>query len=378
MNSGYRIWLSPPHLAEGSAAAIAECLQSGWVAPAGPYLDAFEAGLCGLSGRSHALATASGAAAIHLALAVLGVGPGDVVLCSSLTFVAAVNPIRYLGATPVLVGSEPESWNLCPEALATALTALERTGTRPKALLITQLYGRCAQMEALLGLAERYGVPVVEDAAEAVGARWQGQPAGSFGRLSVYSFNGNKLITTGGGGALLTDDPTLAARARKLAAQAREPALHYEHTELGYTYRMSSVLAALGTAQLGAVPAYAERRRAHYAAYQGRLGLLPGVAFLPQRPGAYDTCWLTTLTLDPARSGGITRAEVSAALQAAGIESRPVWKPMHLQPLYHPAPYYGDGTAQAAFEHGLCLPSGSNLTPEAFEEVCGCVEGCFR
>ncbi|MDB5752809.1 MAG: putative Glutamine--scyllo-inositol transaminase [Ramlibacter sp.] len=367
-----RIWLSSPHLGEDETAFVAEAFRTNWIAPLGPHVDAFERELADHVGVGHAAALSSGTAAIHLGLLLLGVQPGDTVFCSCLTFVASCNPIQYCGARPVFIDAEPGSWNMSPLALARAFAWAEREGRLPRCVIVVNLYGQSADMDALLPLCERYGVPVLEDAAESLGASYKGRASGSFGRVGVYSFNGNKIITTSGGGMLVADDEALIARARKLATQAREPAPHYEHVETGFNYRMSNVLAGIGRGQLRVLPQRVQQRREVFETYRAALADVPGIHWMPQPPGMHSTRWLTCLTL-AGEDAGARRDQVLRSLERHSIEARPVWKPMHLQPLYRGAPWFphAEGTDLAAqlFATGICLPSGSNLEPGQITRV---------
>lgn len=367
-----RLYLSPPDIGPEEQRLVAEAFASNWVAPAGPQLAAFEREMCAASGATAAVALNSGTAALHLALRLAGVRPGDEVLCSTFTFVGSANPILYEGGRPVFVDAERASWNMDPALLAEALEARARRGRVPRALIVADIYGQCADWEPLRAAADRHGVFVIEDAAEAVGATYRGRWAGTFGAVGVYSFNGNKILTTSGGGMLVAADPRLVAHAHKLATQAREAAPHYEHAELGYNYRLSNVLAAIGRGQLRGLAARVERRRALAARYQALLGDLPGVAFMPEPAAGRSTRWLTCLMLDPARAGA-TRDAVLAALAAADIEARPLWKPLHRQPLYAGAECIGGAVAEELFARGLCLPSGSAMTENDLQRVAGIV-----
>ncbi|MDQ3781426.1 MAG: aminotransferase class I/II-fold pyridoxal phosphate-dependent enzyme, partial [Actinomycetota bacterium] len=325
-----RIYLSPPDLAGTESAAVQRAIEGGWIAPLGPEVDAFESELAAATDRGHGVALSSGTAAIHLALQQAGVGPGTRVLVQSLTFVASVNPVRYLGAEPVLIDSDRATWVMDPNLLAEALDGAEREGRPYRAVVVVDLYGQCADYTAIVPLCHQHGVTLIEDAAEAIGATHAGRRAGSFGQSAALSFNGNKIITTSGGGALVTDDAMAATRARFLATQAREPAAHYEHTEVGYNYRLSNLLAALGRAQLADLERRVERRRSHNRFYREALGDLPGVVFMPEAASGRSTFWLTALTIDPAVAG-TDREAVRLHLESLDIEARPVWKPMHLQ-----------------------------------------------
>jgi len=372
-----RVYLSPPEIRPDDHRALESVLASNWVAPVGPDLGRFEAALCERTGRRAAVAVSSGTAALHLALQVLGVGPGDTVLCPSLTFAASANPVCYCGAEPVFVDSEPETWNIDPDLLAEALEALSAEGRRPRALILVQIYGQCAKMEPILELCERFGLPLIEDAAEALGASYRGRPAGSFGRMSFFSFNGNKIITTSGGGMLLSDDAEAIERARYLATQAREPVAHYEHREVGYNYRLSNVLAALGLSQLSDLDRRIASRRRHFEAYREALGGLPGLDFMPIAEEGEANYWLSCLTVDPARAG-VSRDELIAALAEADIEARPLWKPLHLQPVFRDCRVFGGGVAEGLFENGLCLPSGSSLREVDRDRVADLIRRCVH
>ncbi len=356
-----RVYLSPPHMSGRERAYVAEAFDSNWVAPLGPNVDGFERELCQITGAGHAAALTTGTAAIHLGLKLLGVGPGDVVPVSTLTFSASVNPILYCGATPLLIDSEETSWNLDPNLLERALQRLADSGTPAKVAIVVHLYGQTADMDAIIDVCARHDCAILEDAAEALGSTHGDRHAGTIGRVGVYSFNGNKILTTSGGGALVSDDADLVAHARKLATQAREPAPHYEHTEVGHNYRMSNLLAGVGRGQLEVLADRVAARRAHFDAYRQALGDLPGVTFMPEAPWGKSNRWLTTLTIDPARFG-VDREAVRLALEEQNIEARPVWKPMHRQPIFARYECVGGAVADRLFEQGLCLPSGSSLS----------------
>ncbi len=372
-----RIYLSPPHLGAEELELVREAFSSNWIAPLGPHVDAFERELARYVGVAHAAAVSSGTAALHLALRLLGVRPGDEVLCSTWTFCASANPVLYEGARPVFIDADDTTWNLDPELLREELRDCAARGRVPRAVIVVDLYGQCADYDPILDACARYEVPVIEDAAEALGATYQGRRAGAFGRLAVFSFNGNKIITTSGGGMLVSDDPVLVERARFLATQARDPAPHYQHSTLGYNYRLSNVLAAIGRGQLRALPDRIAARRRNHAFYRESLGGLPGVRFMPVAPYGTPNYWLTCITIDPAQFGA-TREDVRLALEAENIESRPLWKPLHLQPLFADCRSRGGRVAEDLFAHGLCLPSGSSLTPEDLGRVCALVRGLHR
>jgi len=368
-----RVWLSSPHLGEDEVALVQEAFSSNWIAPLGPHVDAFEREVAALVGVPHAAATSSGTAALHLGLRLLGVGPGDVVLCSSLTFVASANPIKQLGATPVFVDSEPQGWNLSPQALERALRTLRGQGITPKAAVVVNLYGQSAEMDAILPLLDAYGVPMLEDAAESLGATYKGQPSGSFGRLAVFSFNGNKIITTSGGGMLVGRDRAMIEHARKLSTQAREPARHYEHVEDGYNYRLSNVLAGIGRGQLRVLQQRVQARREVFAHYREALAGVAGLRWMAEPAGHQCTRWLSAFVLegDDAQQ---RRDALLDFLERHNVEARPVWKPMHLQPLYAGSRYFahapGQDVSAALFAGGVCLPSGSNLNAAQRQRVC--------
>lgn len=356
---------------------VQQAFDTNWIAPLGPNVDAFERELSHYVGTAHTAALSSGTAALHLALIMLGVKVDDVVLCQSFTFSASANPIVYQGATPVFIDSEPDTWNICPDALEQALKHYSDRGKMPKAVIGVHLYGMPAKLREVLAVCEKYGVPFIEDAAEALGSTYDGQKAGSFGIMSVLSFNGNKIITTSGGGALLSHEEKFVEQARFLATQARDPAPHYQHSQIGYNYRMSNVCAGIGRGQLEVINERVAQRRAHFDFYKGTLGSLPGVAFQAEREGSFSNRWLSCVTIDPQESGGITREHIRLALEKDNIESRPLWKPMHRQPVFAQALYFGGYVAEALFEKGLCLPSGSNLSESARLRVTDCIQKAF-
>jgi dTDP-4-amino-4,6-dideoxygalactose transaminase len=366
-----RIWLSSPHLGEEETAFVEDAFKSNWIAPLGPHVDGFERELAAHVGVAHAAAVSSGTAAIHLGLLLLGVRPGDTVFCSSLTFVASCNPILYCGAQPVFIDAEPGTWNMSPAALERALEWAKREGRLPRCVIVVNLYGQSADMDALMPVCERYGVPVLEDAAESLGAQYKGRASGSFGRVAVYSFNGNKIITTSGGGMLLSNDAALVQHARKLATQAREPAAHYEHVEVGFNYRMSNVLAGIGRGQLRVLEQRVGQRRQVFERYRRALADQPQLNWMPEPQGYHSTRWLSCFTLQGA-DAALRRDLVLRSLERHSIEARPVWKPMHQQPLFCGAPYFshsGEDVSARLFETGICLPSGSNLTEDQQERV---------
>lgn len=361
------IHLSPPDVGELEETYVLRALRSGWVAPLGPEVDQFEREIAQRVGVGYAVAVNSGTAALHLALRALGVGPGQVVVIPTLTFVATANAAVYTGAEPVFVDCEPATGNIDPEALANLLAQLRGAGTRVGAVVPVDLFGSCADYDAVLRVCGEYGVPVVADAAEAFGATYRGKPAGSFGHASVLSFNGNKIMTTSGGGMLLTESPELADRCRYLATQARQPVSHYEHTELGYNYRLSNVLAALGRAQLSRLDAMIARRRRLRERYRKVFASAAGLRILADGDEGAN-CWLTAIVVDPPQAGWRAE-ELGDQLARHGIETRPVWKPMHLQPVFAGARAAVTGAAEHLFRHGLTLPSGSALTDEETDRV---------
>ena len=358
-----RIYLSPPHMGTEERDLLLDAFDSNWVAPLGPHVDAFEAEFAAYTGSRYAAALSSGTAALHLALLIVGVKPGDEVIVSSLTFAATANAITYVGATPVFVDSDSASWNMDPALLAEELEASAKRGKLPRAVVAVDLYGQCADYDRIRAACDRHGVPLIEDAAEALGATYRGKSAGTFGALGIFSFNGNKIITTSGGGMLVSENEAWIQKARFLATQARDPAPHYEHTHIGFNYRMSNLLAAVGRGQLRHLDARVDRRRAHNAAYRAALGSTPGIAFMPEASFGRSTAWLTSITVDPARFG-TDRETIRRHLEAHDIEARPVWKPMHLQPVFASCRVRGGEVAGRLFEFGLCLPSGSSLSDE--------------
>ncbi len=358
-----RIFLSPPHLSGRELELLREAVESNWIAPLGPNVDAFERELAEVVDVPYALALSSGSAALHLALVVLGIGPGDEVACSSFTFSSSANAIVYAGASPVFVDSD-DTWTMDPELLEEALDA------RPaiRAVIPVDLYGQCCEYDALAAVCEPRGVTIVQDAAESLGAFYRGAPAGGQGAFGAFSFNGNKVITTSGGGMLVSRDRERLEHARKLSTQAREPEPHYEHTEIGFNYRLSNLLAAVGRAQLEVLGERVEARRRINARYRELLADAPGITFMPEADYGRSNCWLTCIVVDP-EEAGTDRERIRLALEAEDIESRPLWKPMHLQPVYRDAPMFGGDLSAGLFENGLCLPSGSALRDEDQEWV---------
>lgn len=355
------ILLSPPHVGEAERRLLLDALDSGWVAPLGPHVDAFECELAAVAGRGYGAALNTGTAALQLALRLVGVGVGDEVFLPTLTFIATAGAVTYLGARPVLLDVSADTWTLDPDLVEEELQVRSVTGRLPAAVIAVDLYGQCADNLRLSGICERFGVPFVVDAAESLGATCHGRPAGGHGVLAAFSFNGNKIITTSGGGMLVGDDESQIVRARHLASQAREPTPHYEHREIGYNFRMSNLLAAVGRAQLSSLADRVSLRRSINARYREALSTVPGLRFMPTASYGEPTHWLSVLTLDPAVSP-ISSGAVRQALQARAIEARPAWKPMHLQPVFEGVTVRGGAVSHSIFETGLCLPSGSSLT----------------
>lgn len=361
-----RIYLSPPHMGGGELKYIHEAFETNWISPVGPHIERFEEALCKYNQIDHCAAVSSGTAAIHLALVILGVKPGDEVLCSTFTFAGSCNPIVYVGATPVFIDSEADTWNMDPQLLEEAIIDRIRLGKRPKALIVVHLYGMPAKMLDIQAIARKYEIPVIEDAAEALGSTIHGQKAGTFGDIGIYSFNGNKIITTSGGGALVSRNKEWVDRAKFLATQARENAPHYQHEVIGYNYRLSNICACIGLGQLEVLDDRVRQRRAVYDNYVKKLGNVAGLSFLKELPGHFSNRWLTTILIDNEQ---FTRETVRLSLDTAKIDARPLWKPMHLQPVYQGCPTYTNGVSERLFDKGLCLPSGSDLAPSDFDRI---------
>ena len=362
-----RIFLSPPHMGGHELNYVYKAFEDNYVAPAGPNIEGFEWELCEKTGISHAVALTSGTAAIHLALMLLGVGPGDEVLCQSFTFAATANPILYQNATPVFIDSEPETWNMSPEFLEKAIKdRILKTKKRPKAIILVHLYGMPAKMDELLQIARHYEIPVIEDAAEALGAKYKNRNAGTFGDLAVFSFNGNKIITTSGGGALVSENKAFVEQARFLATQAKDPAPHYEHSQIGYNYRLSNISAGIGRGQLEVLEKRVKQRREIFHFYCDAFKAIPEMQFLTEPAGHFSNRWLSTFTL---QNSTVSPEKIRLHLENCNIESRPLWKPLHLQPVFKTLPFYGEKVSEQLFETGLCLPSGSNLQEEDLARV---------
>lgn len=373
-----KIWLSSPHIGSKELEYVKEAFETNWIAPLGPHVDQFENELAAYTGVKYAAALSSGTSAIHLALILLDVQAGDYVICQSMTFSATANPIRYQGAIPVFVDSERETWNMDPNALLDAINFCNKQGKKPKAILPVHLYGMPAKMAEIRSIADRFSIPIVEDAAEALGSTLKNQSCGSFGDLSILSFNGNKIITTSGGGALLGNDKARINKARFLATQARDPAPHYQHSEIGYNYRMSNVCAAIGRGQMDVLKERVEQRRANFDTYSQAFGELTGLDFQPELQDSFSNRWLTTITISPDISDKVTNELIRIRLEQENIESRPLWKPMHMQPVFQAYPYFGGSVAEELFKTGLCLPSGSNLAKDDLERVVSLVRSFWQ
>ena len=373
-----KIWLVSPHMGGSEQKYVKEAFDTNWIAPLGPNVDAFEKELAKYNKVAYVAALSAGTAALHLALIMLDVEPGDEVIVSSFTFSASVNPIVYQGATPILVDSEPDTWNMSPVQLEIAIRDRISKGKTPKAIILVHLYGMPAKLDKIMAIAARYNIPVIEDAAESMGSKFKGKPLGTFGLMGFYSFNGNKIITTSGGGALVSKDEWLISRSRFLATQARECAPHYEHEVIGYNYRMSNVCAGIGRGQLEVIDDHIARHREIFGFYKHELSCYEGITF-QQEPNDdyYSNFWLTCIQVNPSKCGGVTRDQLRIAMEGENIECRPLWKPMHLQPVHMDKPNYGTGVSDLLFERGLCLPSGSNLSDDDISRVIGVIRKVF-
>ncbi|MGM0874220.1 MAG: DegT/DnrJ/EryC1/StrS family aminotransferase [Bacillota bacterium] len=376
-----RIFLSSPHMSGIELNYIKEAFETNWIAPLGPNVDAFEKEIANYVGVSEAVAVSSGTAAIHLALSLLDVKKGDKVFCSTLTFVASANPILYQGAEPVFIDSEPETWNMSPEALNIALNEATIEGKLPKAVIVVNLYGQSAKMDEIVSLCNQFNVPIIEDAAESLGSTYKGKASGTFGKFGVFSFNGNKIITTSSGGMLVSNDNEVLKKARFLATQAKDPAPHYQHSTIGFNYRMSNILAGIGRAQLEVLEERVQARRLLFDRYNEELGSIPGINFMPELKHTQSNRWLTALTIDEKVTGTSIHSIINA-LAEENIEARPVWKPLHLQPLFEGVKCYSHSENMNVSEHlfntGLCLPSGSNMTEEDQMRVINYVKECLK
>jgi dTDP-4-amino-4,6-dideoxygalactose transaminase len=376
-----KIWLSSPHIGSKEFHYVNEAFETNWIAPLGPHVNAFEQSLQTQTQTKHAAALSSGTSAIHLALILLGVISGDIVFCQSITFSASANPIAYQGAIPVFIDSEKDTWNMDPLLLRTALEEAKLNGKLPKAIIPVHLYGMPAKMNEILSIAYEYGVPVIEDAAEALGSNIENKPCGSFGEFGILSFNGNKIITTSGGGALISNNAEMIEKARFLATQARDIAPHYQHSYIGYNYRMSNVLAGIGRGQLEVLNDRVAARRNNFERYKLYFSKYNNagfdIQFQEEMDRYYSNRWLTCILVDPYKNKGLTREEIRLTMDAQNIETRPLWKPMHQQPIFSNCKSYINGVSDNLFENGLCLPSGSNLTEEEFSRIFDCFDSIF-
>jgi pyridoxal phosphate-dependent aminotransferase EpsN len=354
-----------------------QAYDSNWITTLGPQVDAFEREICMKIEVAHAAALTSGTAALHMALSILGVGPGDDVICSDLTFVASANAIVYRGGTPVFVDSDRETWNIDPDLLSEELKSCKKRSKLPKAVIVVDLYGHCADYTRIREICSRYGMPIIEDAAEALGSTYGSDFAGKLGAMGIFSFNGNKIITTSGGGMLVSDNEEFITRARFLSQQARDPAPHYEHSHIGYNYRLSNLLAAVGRGQLQRLDEKVEKKRAINNFYRNALGDLPGIEFMPEAPYGKSNCWLTVILVSP-KDFGADRETVHLALEAENIECRPIWKPMHLQPVFKDCRVLGGSVSEDLFQRGLCLPSGTQMTEKDLERVTKVIRNCYK
>jgi pyridoxal phosphate-dependent aminotransferase EpsN len=372
-----KIWLSPPHMGGQEIKYIEEAFETNWIAPIGPNVDAFENDLSVYTGSPYVLALSSGTAAIHLALIALGVESGDIVFCQSLTFAASANPISYLKAIPVFIDSEPTTWNICPDALETAIKSYARFGKKPKAVICVHLYGMPCMLHEVLGICKKYGIALIEDAAEALGSEYRKQKVGTFGDLGIFSFNGNKIITTSGGGALLSANKKLIEKARNLSTQARKPVPHFEHSDIGYNYRLSNVCAGVGRGQMEVLRARILKRRFNFECYKRYLDKFPCISFQNEPANAFSNRWLTTLRISH-QTSTLTPEAIRLALAEHHIESRHVWKPMHLQPIFADTTYIGGRTSEQLFRTGLCLPSGSDLNETLISHICDIILNTYK
>ncbi len=365
-----KIWLSSPHMGGNELKYIHEAFKSNWVAPLGPNVDNFEKDLQSFTNVKHAAALSSGTAALHLGLILMDVKAGDYVICQSMTFSASANPIAYQGAIPVFIDSEPDTWNMSPDALEEAIKKLIAENKKPKAIVPVHLYGMPAKMDEIMAIANKYEIGILEDAAEALGSTYKGRPCGSFGEFGVLSFNGNKIITTSGGGALISNDGEKIQKSRFLSTQARDAAPHYQHSHIGYNYRMSNIVAGIGRGQMEVLTDRINARRKNFDTYKEFFASIEGVSFLEEPDkDFYSNRWLTSILVEPSITGGITRETIRLEFEKYNIEARPLWKPMHLQPVFEDCMYFGENVSEDIFDKGLCLPSGSNMTDSDFDRI---------
>ena len=371
-----KIWLSPPHISNNEQKYVDEAFSQNWIAPAGPHLDRFEKEISNISNSYSVAALASGTAAIHLALILLDIKQNDIVICSSFTFSASVNPIIYQKAQPVFVDSETETWNMHPLLLEKAIKECIKKGKKPKAIILVHLYGYPAKLNEIMEISNRYDIPIIEDAAEAIGSKYNDQPLGTYGEIGIFSFNGNKIITTSSGGAIISKNKNYIEKAKFLSTQARDNFPHYEHSEIGYNYRMSNVCAAIGIGQIEILESRVERRRYIYNYYRKNLSSIPFISFVEDIEGFYSNRWLTTILIS--KMSEINREDIRLELLKNNIESRPLWKPMHLQPVFNSYDSYNNGVSEDLFDRGLCLPSGSNMNENDLQRVVNVIKGLYE
>ena len=376
MNDNKKIWLSPPHISGNEKKYVNEAFDQNWIAPAGPHLDRFEDEISKFSNGYEVAVLSSGTAAIHLSLILLGIKKNDIVLCSSFTFSASVNPVIYQGATPVLIDSENETWNMDPFLLENAITDYIKMGKKPKAIILVHLYGYPAKLDQVLEISNKYNIPIIEDAAEAIGSKYKGQPLGTFGEIGVFSFNGNKIITTSSGGAIISKNKQFIKKAKFLATQARDNSPHYEHSEIGYNYRMSNVCAAIGIGQLEVLESRVVKRRFIYNYYKENLSSIPFISFVDDLDGYFSNRWLTTILIS--EKSVINREDIRLKLLENNIESRPLWKPMHMQPVFSSYKSYINGVSEDLFKRGLCLPSGSIMQEKDLNRVVDIIKDLYE
>ena len=376
MNDNNKIWLSPPHISGNEKKYVGEAFDQNWIAPAGPHLDQFEDEISRFSNGYEVAVLSSGTAAIHLSLILLGIKKDDIVLCSSFTFSASVNPVIYQGATPVFIDSEPETWNMDPVLLEDAINNYIKIGRKPKAIILVHLYGYPAKLDQVLEISNKYNIPIVEDAAEAIGSKYKDQPLGTFGEIGIFSFNGNKIITTSSGGALISKNKEFIKKAKFLATQSRDNSPHYEHSEIGYNYRMSNVCAAIGIGQLEVLESRVVKRRFIYNYYKENLSSIPFISFVDDLDGYYSNRWLTTILIS--EKSVISREDIRLKLLENNIESRPLWKPMHMQPVFSSYKSYINGVSEDLFKRGLCLPSGSIMQEKDLNRVVDIIKDLYE
>ena len=376
MANNEKIWLSPPHISDNEQKYVDEAFSQNWIAPAGPHLDRFEKEISNISNNYNVAALASGTAAIHLALILLDIKQDDIVICSSFTFSASVNPIIYQKAKPVFVDSETETWNMDPILLDKAIKACIKKGKKPKAIILVHLYGFPAKLNEIMEISNKYDIPVIEDAAEAIGSKYNDQPLGTFGEIGIFSFNGNKIITTSSGGAIISKNKNYIEKAKFLSTQARDNFPHYEHSEIGYNYRMSNVCAAIGIGQIEILESRVEKRRYIYNYYRKNLSSIPFISFVDDIEEFYSNRWLTTILIS--NKSEINREDIRLELLKNNIESRPLWKPMHMQPVFNSYDSFNNGVSEDLFDRGLCLPSGSNMNENDLQRVVNVIKVLYE